>query len=159
MDGVDTTIYTDRKHWPGCKTLFRLLCHTYWCKKQYFCIWNDPTNPLRCVVHEKTKAHSTFSGNYFLGNNIKYGKQIFLNDSIHTLCKIIETAASAAEAKLGSLFLNTQETVKLHIYLQEIGHTQPPTPIHTDNTTVIGIIHKTINNSDPAQWICLIFGK
>ena len=56
----------------------------------------------------------------------------------------IGVAASAAEAELGSLFLNTQETVKLRIALQEIGHTQPPTPIHTDNTTAMGIIHKTI---------------
>ena len=53
-------------------------------------------------------------------------------------------AASAAEAELGSLFLNAQETVKLRIALQELGHKQPPTPIHTNNTTATGIIHKTI---------------
>ena len=92
----------------------------------------------------ETKAHNTSSGNYFLGNNIKYGKPIVLNGAIHTLCKIIEVAASAAEAELGSLFLNTQETVKLRIALQEIGHTQHPKPIHTDNTTATSIIHKTI---------------
>ena len=64
------------------------------------------------------------------------------NGAIHKLCKIIGVAASADEAELGSLFLNTQETVRLHIALQELGHTQPPTPIHTDNTTATGIIHK-----------------
>ena len=92
----------------------------------------------------ETKARSTASGHYFLGNNIKSGKPIVLNGAIHTLCKIIGVAASAAEAELGSLFLNTQETVKLRIALQELGHTQPPTPIHTDNTTAMVIIHKTI---------------
>ena len=43
-----------------------------------------------------------------------------------------------------SLFLNTQETVKLRIAIQEIGHTKPPTTVHTDDTTATGIIRKTI---------------
>ena len=92
----------------------------------------------------ETKARSTASGNYFLDNNIKSVKPIVLNGAIHTLCKIIGFSASTAEAELGSLFLNTQETVKLCIALQELGHTQPPTPIHSDNTTSTDIIHKTI---------------
>ena len=46
-------------------------------------------------------------------------------------------AASAAETELGSLFLNEQETVNLRIALQELGHTQPPTPIHAGNTTAM----------------------
>ena len=70
-----------------------------------------------------TKAHSTASGNYFLGNSIKYGKPIVLNGGIQKLWKIIGVAASAAESELGSLFLSTQETVKLQIALQELGHT------------------------------------
>ena len=60
---------------------------------------------------------------------------MFLNGAIDTLCKVISVAASAAEAELGSLFLNAQETVKLRIALQELVHKQPPTPIHTNNTT------------------------
>ena len=92
----------------------------------------------------ETKARSMDSGHYFLSNNIKSGKPIVLNGAIHTLCKIIGVAASAAEAELGSLFLNTKEKVKLQIALQKLEHTQPPTPIHTDNTTSTGIIHKTI---------------
>ena len=66
----------------------------------------------------ETNALSKASGNYFLGNNIKSGKPIVLDGAIHTLCKIIGVAASAVEAELGSLFLNTQETVKLRIALQ-----------------------------------------
>ena len=46
----------------------------------------------------ETEARSTSSGYYFLSNNIKDGKPIVLNGAIHTLCKIIEVAASAAEA-------------------------------------------------------------
>ena len=91
-----------------------------------------------------TKAHSTASGNYFLGNSIKYGKPIVLNGGIQKLWKIIGVAASAAESELGSLFLNKQETVNLRKALQELGHTQPLTPIHTNNNTATSIIHKTI---------------
>ena len=92
----------------------------------------------------ETKVRSTARGHFPLGNQIKERKPIFLNGVIHTLCKVIAVAASAAEAELGSIFLNAQKTVKLHIDLQEIGQKQPPTPIHTDNTTTTGNIHKTI---------------
>ena len=93
----------------------------------------------------ETKARSTASGNYLLGNSIKFGKLIVLNSAVHTLCKIIGVAASAAEAELGSIFLNTQDTVKLCIALQELVHTHTPTHIHTDNTKEMVIIHKKIN--------------
>ena len=60
------------------------------------------------------------------------------------MCKIIGVAASASEAELGGLFLNAEETVKLRIALQELGYTQPTTPIHAYSTTSTGIINKTI---------------
>jgi len=53
-------------------------------------------------------------------------------------------AASAAEAELGSLFLNTQEAKVIRLILEELGHPQPPTPIHVDNTTAVGIVNNTI---------------
>ena len=73
----------------------------------------------------ETKARSTAGGHFFLGNKIIKNKPIFLNGAIHTLCKVIGVAALAAEAELGSLFLNTQEAVKLRLALDEIGHPQP----------------------------------
>ena len=92
----------------------------------------------------ETRARSTAGGHYFLGNKIVQNTPIFLNGAIYSLCKVMGVAASAAEAELGSLFLNTQEAVKLRIALDEMGHKQPPTPIHTDNTTASGIVHGTI---------------
>ena len=92
----------------------------------------------------ETKARSTAGGHYFLGKPILPNQPIFLNSAIHSLCKVIEVAASAAEAELGSLFLNTQEAVKLRIALDGVGHKQPPTPINIDNSTTFSIIHKTI---------------
>ena len=38
----------------------------------------------------------------------------------------------------------TQEAVRLRIALDEVGHKQLPTPIHTDNTTASCIIHGKI---------------
>jgi hypothetical protein len=53
-------------------------------------------------------------------------------------------AASAAEAKLGALLLNAQEAKVMWICLEELGHPQPPTPIHINNTTTVGINNNTI---------------
>jgi hypothetical protein len=47
-------------------------------------------------------------------------------------------AASAAEAELDTLFLNAQEAKVIQLILEELGHPQPPTPIHIDNTTTVG---------------------
>ena len=66
--------------------------------------------------------------------------------NIHITCAILKlVAASAPEAELGALFLNTREAKVLRITLQELGHPQPPTPIHVDKTTAVGIINNIIN--------------
>jgi hypothetical protein len=49
--------------------------------------------------------------------------------------------SSAAEAKLGSLYINAQKGVEIRIILDEMGHPQPPTPVQTDNSTADGIIN------------------
>ena len=68
-----------------------------------------------------------------------------MNGTIHSLCTILHFVASlAAEAELGALFLNAREAKILRITLHELGHPQPPTPIHVDNTTVTGIVKNTI---------------
>ena len=73
------------------------------------------------------------------------GKPIILNGAILVLCQILKVvAASAAEAELGALFLNTKEAKVIRITLEELGHPQPPTPIHIDNTTTVGIVNNTI---------------
>ena len=60
-------------------------------------------------------------------------------------CSILKlVAASAAEAELGALFLNAQEAKVVCLILTELGHPQPPIPIHVDNTTAVGIVNNTI---------------
>jgi hypothetical protein len=50
----------------------------------------------------------------------------------------------AAEAELGALFLNAQEAKIMRLILTELGHPQPPTPIHIGNTTMVSIVNNTV---------------
>ena len=68
-----------------------------------------------------------------------------INGIVYVVCKIIRNImASAAEAELGALFLNFQEAVPIRITLEEMGHTQLPTPVQVDNSTALGIATGTI---------------
>ncbi len=94
-------------------------------------------------------ARSQVGSYFFIGSLPVDGNPIKLNGAIHITCTILKLiAASAAKAELGSLFLNTQEAKVLHLTLTELGHPQPPTPIHIDNTTTVGIVNNTI------KWQC-----
>ena len=91
------------------------------------------------------RAHSCTGGYFFLGSLPVDGDPLKLNGAIHITCTILKlVAASAAKAELGALFLNTQEAKVLRLTLLELGHPQPPTPIHIDNTTTVGIVNNTI---------------
>ena len=52
--------------------------------------------------------------------------------------------SSAAKAELGALYINAREAVPCRTFLKELGHTQPPTPIQTDNSTALGVITNNI---------------
>jgi hypothetical protein len=52
--------------------------------------------------------------------------------------------ASAAEFEVGACFHNAQSGATLRVTLTELGHTQPPTPLRTDNSTAFGILNETI---------------
>ena len=90
-------------------------------------------------------ARSRVAGHYFLGSVPQATKPIRLNGSIFTLYKILKfVVASAAEAELGALFLNCKEGTIIRLILEELGHKQPPTPIHCDNMTAAGIANDTV---------------
>ena len=72
-------------------------------------------------------AKSRMAGQYFLGSV----PQKDLNGAIFVFCGILKiVVASAAEAEFGALFLNCKEGKVLRLTLKEMGHRQPPTPIH-----------------------------
>jgi hypothetical protein len=91
------------------------------------------------------KARSQAGGYFFLGCLLHDGDPIRLNGAIHITCTILKLfAALAAEAELGALFLNAQEAKIMQLILVELGHSQPPTPIHINNTTTVGIVNNTV---------------
>ena len=80
-----------------------------------------------------------------MGSLPQNGKAVFLNGPIHvhaSVCKFV--VASAAEAELGALFYNCQEGKILRLVLEELGHPQPPTPVHCDNSTAVAIANDTV---------------
>ena len=82
---------------------------------------------------------------FFLGSVPRNGEYMKLNGNIAITCTILKlVSASAAEAELGALFINTQEARIIQLMLHELGHPQPPTPIHIGNTTAVGIVKSTI---------------
>ena len=67
------------------------------------------------------------------------------NGNIFVMCGLLKfVVCSAAEAELAALFLNAKTGKIIRLILEELGHPQPPTPIHCDNQTAIGIANDTV---------------
>jgi hypothetical protein len=88
-------------------------------------------------------ARSRLGGLSFLGN--KPAEHDKLNGSIVNVAAVIKNVvASAAESEVGACFHNAQSGAPLRVTLTEMGHTQPPTPLRTNNFAVFGILNETI---------------
>ena len=62
-----------------------------------------------------------------------------------TVCAILQfVVASAPKAELGALFLNCKQAIIFRLTLEEMRHPQPPTPIHCNNYTAVGIANNTV---------------
>jgi hypothetical protein len=67
------------------------------------------------------------------------------NGAVLNISKILKAImSSAAEAKLGALYINAHETIPMGHLLKEMDHKQPPTPIQTDNSTAHGVVTNNI---------------
>jgi hypothetical protein len=90
-----------------------------------------------------SNTRSRLGGLFFLGN--KPPEQDKLRGSIINVASVIKNVvASAAESEVGACFHNAQSGAPLRVTLTKLGHTQPPTPLYTDNSTAFGILTKTI---------------
>jgi hypothetical protein len=93
----------------------------------------------------EANAHSRACGHFFMGWRADPTKPIKLNGALFTLCAILRfVVASAAEAELSALFLNCTQASRFRLTLEEMGHPQPPIPIHCDNSTAVGIANNTL---------------
>ena len=105
------------------------------------------------------KARSRAGGYFFLSSIPQDAEPIIINGAIHVTCTILKlVAASATEAELGALFLNAQEAKVIRLVLEELGHPQPPTLIHVDNTTTVGIDNNTIKRQQSRAIEMCYFG-
>jgi hypothetical protein len=90
------------------------------------------------------EAKSRAGGFFYLGSNIT-SKSKLTNGAILIISTILKHIMfSAAEADIGSVFLNAKEATILRTTLIEMGHPQPPTPLQTDNTTSMGYSNNTL---------------
>jgi hypothetical protein len=90
-------------------------------------------------------AHSRACGHFFMGWKANPTKPIKLNGAFFTLCAILRfVVASAAEAKLGALFLNCKQATIFRFRLEEMGHPQPPTLVHCNNSTAVSIANNSV---------------
>ena len=93
----------------------------------------------------EANAYSRACRHFFMGWKADPTKPIKLNGAYFTLCAILRfVVASTAEAKLGALYLNCKQATIFRLTLEEMGHPQPPTPIHSDNSTAVGIANNTV---------------
>jgi hypothetical protein len=101
----------------------------------------------------EANAHSRACGHFFIGWKADPTKPIKLNRAFFTLCAIFWfVVASAAEAELGALFLNCKQATIFRLTLKKMGYPQPPTPVHCDNSTAVGIANNTVKGKDRDQW-------
>jgi hypothetical protein len=95
----------------------------------------------------RSPTHGAVSvDSFFLGN--KSPEQETLNRSILNVAAVIKNVvASAADSEVGACFHNAQSGAPLRVTLTELGHTQPPTPLRTYNSTAYGIVNETIKQN------------
>ena len=85
----------------------------------------------------ESKAWSWAGGHFFLLSDIQYLPN---NGAVLTIAQINDAVmSSAAEGEMGALFINAKEAVHMQRILHEMGHSQPRTPIQTDNSTAEGV--------------------
>jgi hypothetical protein len=88
------------------------------------------------------KARSRVGGFFFLSNGSNNPP---VNGAIHVISQIMNNVMdSAAEAKGGGFFINDQATCPIQTTLPELGHSQPPTIIVTNNACAKGIATSTV---------------
>jgi hypothetical protein len=100
------------------------------------------------AVHSNTSylskplACSHVGGHFFCMSNVNDPPNN--GDGLNISKNLKAVMCSAAEAELGTLYINAREAIPMQHLLEEMGHKQPPTPIQTDNSTAHGVITHNI---------------
>ena len=98
------------------------------------------------------KAQSQAGGHFFLSSNITIPDN---NGIIFNIAHIIKhVMTSETEADLDGLYIMSGEAVYICIILEELGHTQPTTPLQTENSMADAVINCKIKPNLPSPWTC-----
>jgi hypothetical protein len=90
----------------------------------------------------ESNARSRAGGHHFLSEDVTNPPN---NGPIYNEASIIKgVMSSAAEAELGSLYMNARKGVEERNILEEMGHPQPATPVQVDNSTADGIVNSRV---------------
>ncbi len=106
----------------------------------------------------KNNTRSRAGGHHFLSDATDHAPN---NGAVLNISSIIKNVmSSAAEAKLGALFLNAKTAVPARKTLEELDHPQPRTPIQMELKTAKGLINnKIISKATKSidmkfHWLC-----
>eukprot|EP00957_Ditylum_brightwellii_P086913 6615298-Ditylum_brightwellii.AAC.1 len=89
----------------------------------------------------KKQVQSRAGRYFYLGN--KHDDKF--NRLLHIVLTILSNVmASAAEAKLGTLFEHAKEAALLRVTLQELCHPQPAAQIQVDNSTASRVVNSNM---------------
>ncbi len=90
----------------------------------------------------KSNARSKAGGHFFMSSDVDLPPN---NSAVSIISQIIKTVmSSAAEAKVGALFINCCKAVPARHVLKFLGHPHPPTPMQTDNMTALGVVNQNL---------------
>ncbi len=85
------------------------------------------------------KARSRTGGHFFLSSDTTIPAN---NGAVLNIVHIIKhVMLSATKAELAALYIMAREAVYIQIVLEEMGHTQPPTQLQTDNAMAEGVVN------------------
>jgi hypothetical protein len=105
----------------------------------------------------ETNARSCAGGHFFMSDDTPSPAN---NGAIQTTAQIIKAVmSSAAKAEIAALYINCHEAIPAWHTLEFLGHTQPPTPMQTDNTTALGVVNNNVMKKLKAMdmkyhWLC-----
>ena len=100
-------------------------------------------------------AKSRYAGRFYLKShpNRKNYNGAPHNAAIHTECRLLQNiVCSAAEAKCGGIFHNSQMDLSICRTLEAIGHPQSPTRIKTDKKTANSFVHAWMHTKRSKTW-------
>ena len=132
---------------PTTNTLAKVMHFLDYASSQDEAILTYRASDMVLAVHSdasylsESEARSRAGGHFFMSADTEIPPN---NGAVLTTAKIIKAVmSSACEAEIGAMYINAREAVSARQALEKMGHTQPRTPMQTDNTSA----HQVVTNN------------